>query len=124
MKRPRQEPQAIRAYLVLKGATENLGPGTSASPHRSEVPALEPAVRQRVGETLGKLGFSVVRASALSIAVEAPRAVFEDVFRMKLKRNDIYGRAYWAWLGSPVIPEPLADTVESVVFPQPAKVMP
>ncbi|MBI4280408.1 MAG: hypothetical protein HY660_18300 [Armatimonadetes bacterium] len=118
--------RAIRAHIVLKGPGGSLASGRPVSAANVRDYAADPSVRGRVRSILEQHGFSVVRVAPFSIAVEGPRALFERVFRKKLRRMrpEASGELFWSWSEPPEIPAELSDAVDTVVFPQPVQPLP
>lgn len=92
-------------------------PAVSASNVQTFV--AEPATREKVSAILRDYGLEVRRVSPLSILVEAPVRQLERVFKAKvLEAPTGSGRS---WASPPILPADLADLVDAVILPQPAK---
>ncbi len=120
MKSRGQTTEAIRAHVVLKGASGTVTSGEPISSENVQTYMADPQLRERARAILEKLGFSIRRISPLAITVEAPPARFETVFQGRLSQAE----GIWTWSKSPVIPAELSDIVDTVVFPQPTKPLP
>jgi hypothetical protein len=135
MKAHSSAPERIRAHVLLKGRSGNLTSASEVSSRNVQDYVSDARVRERAREALVRLGFSVCRLSALSITVEAAPEVFETVFRGALKRvqaptqrpgkeeGAASTRAAWTWSRPPEIPDELRDLIDTVVFPQPTRLL-
>ncbi len=117
MKSQGQTTEAIRAHVVLKGASGTVTSGEPISSENIQTYMADPQVRERARAMLEKQGFLIRRVSPLSITIEASPARFETVFQGRLTQAE----GFWTWSKSPVIPAELSDIVDAVVFPQPTK---
>ena len=117
MKSRGQATEAIRAHVVLKGASDTVTSGKPISSKNIQTYMADPQVRERARAILERQGFSIRRVSPLSITIEASPARFETVFHGRLSQAE----GFWTWSKSPVIPAELSDIVDTVVFPQPTK---
>lgn len=134
-----QGSEAIRAHVVLKGSAGGLSSGAPVSSGNVRAYVADPSVRERVRATLERLGFSIRRVSGLAITVEAPPARFEIVFGGQLKKVGRVrqassksrvakspassGESFWTWSRSPVIPPEMRDVIDTVVLPQPTRIL-
>jgi hypothetical protein len=128
---PQESPQdrssePVWAHVVLKGKTGDLtaaeGPISSEN---VEAYTASPDVRDQVRTQLEDLGFSVQHVSPLSIAVEATPEQLENTFDGQLEKieNPDQPVSVWKWSRSPKIPDELSDKVDTVVLPQPTKIV-
>ncbi len=129
----------VRAHIVLKGPAGGATSGKPVSSQNVQGYVADLSERERVRNTLEKLGFSICRVSPLSITVEAPVDTFETVFRARLKQvdlgqqrpgkqkadqaQDLRRQRLWTWSEVPLIPPEMSDAVDTVVFPQPTRRM-
>lgn len=121
-----RSPEWIRAYAVLKGpagAVSSAGGPVSASNVKAYTAS--PAVRKEARVRLEDLGFSVTRVSPLSITVEAPPEQFETVFhgRLEKSKHPELPSDFWSWFEPPEIPEDLKDKIDTIVLPEPVKLV-
>lgn len=124
----------VRAHVVLKGKQGSVMQGEPVSAANVQEFAATKEVQQHVRDALRKLGFSVGRVSAFSIAVQGEPNLFETVFRAHIGRStknedpraasvgvgrpSFPAEGYY-WIDAPLIPDELSAVVDSVVFPEP-----
>jgi hypothetical protein len=119
--------EPVRAHVVLKGKAGGLtATEEPISSENVEAYTASPSVREQVRTQLEDLGFSVQHVSPLSIAVEATREQLENTFDAQLEKLENPGDqqvSIWWWSKSPKIPAGLSDKVDTVVLPQPTKIL-
>jgi subtilase family serine protease len=118
--------EPIRAHVVLKGKAGGLTAADEPiSPENVEAYTASPRVREQVRTQLENLGFSVQHVSPLSIAVEATPEQLENTFDGQLEKieNPNQPASTWRWSKSPKIPGDLSDKVDTVVLPQPTRIV-
>jgi hypothetical protein len=124
--RQEQSSEPIRAYVVLKGkAGDLMTPNEPVSANNIEAYTADPSVREQVRTQLEDLGLSVRHVSPLSIAVEAAPEQFENIFHGRLKKIEDSDKTVggWTWSRSPKIPVELSDKIDTVVLPQPTRLL-
>ena len=117
--------QLLRAYAVLKGSASSVPSVEPVRSHNIRAHIASPEVREQVRRRLEELGFTVTRVSPLSITVEASVEQFERIFHGRLGKveHPEAPSAFWSWLDPPEVPEDLKDKVDTIVLPEPVKLV-
>ena len=126
MNAQKRSSEPVRAHVVLKGKAGDLTTADEPiSPENVEAYTASPSVRDQVRTQLEALGFSVQHVSPLSIAAKATPEQLENAFDGQLEKieNPNQSVSAWRWSKSPKIPSELSDKVDTVVLPQPTKIL-
>ena len=120
-----EPPEWLRAYAVLKGSGGSVDPDEPVTARNIKAHIASPVAREQVQARLEDLGFSVTHVSPLSVTVEAPSEQFEKVFRGRLRKleHPNLPSALWVWSNPPEIPEDLKDKIDTIVLPEPVKLV-
>ena len=118
-------PEWLRAYVVLKGPMGSLLPDQPVTARNIKAHIASSEVREQVRRRLEDLEFTVSRVSPLSITVEGSAEQFESVFHGRLGKlpHPQVPSGFWSWFEPPEIPDDLKDKVDTIVLPEPVKLV-
>jgi hypothetical protein len=120
-----ESPEWLLAYAVLKRPSGSSLRDEPLTARNIKAHLASPEVIEQVRHRLEDLGFTVTRVSPLSITVEGSAEQFESVFHGRLRKlpHPQIPSGFWTWFEPPEIPDDLKDKVDTIVLPEPVKLV-